>query len=332
MRPVDAAPPARRRRRPGGAVMTTLVVLATSALGMLLLWRVSGVLGGLPGVVLLAVWPYLLLGAPLVPLIALVLRRWVAGSVAVVLVLVMAATVAPRALSEPDDTVGVTLRVLTVNLYYGEADAVQVVDLVQRQQVDVLSLQELTPEAVAGLEDAGVGALMPHSVLDPRPGASGSGLYSRLPLTERPPLPGTQFAMPRARVAPLPNATVDLVTVHLFPPARRSTVGTWRREAAQLPAVSREVTCTVLAGDFNATLDHPPLRTLLGTGYRDAAEVVGQGLTPTWSNPGLAPPLTLDHVLVDSACGVRSVQVIEVRGSDHRAVLAELVVPDITLS
>ena len=37
----------------------------------------------------------------------------------------------------------------------------------------------------------------------------------------------------------------------------------------------------LLVGDFNATLDHAALRRLLDTGYRDAASVVGQGMTPT---------------------------------------------------
>ena len=54
----------------------------------------------------------------------------------------------------------------------------------------------------------------------------------------------------------------------------------------------------VLAGDFNATLDHAVFRDVLRLGYADAALQVGQALTPTWGPPGRRAVLTLDHVLV----------------------------------
>jgi endonuclease/exonuclease/phosphatase family metal-dependent hydrolase len=85
----------------------------------------------------------------------------------------------------------------------------------------------------------------------------------------------------------------------------------------------------VLAGDFNATLDHSGLRRLIRTGYRDAAATVGAGLAGTWGpyDGDPIPPVTIDHVLVDRRVRVRSVSVHRVPGSDHRAVLAELALP-----
>jgi hypothetical protein len=41
----------------------------------------------------------------------------------------------------------------------------------------------------------------------------------------------------------------------------------------------------------------------------------------------LPPPVTIDHVLADARCGWRAVRVFPVPHSDHRAVLAELVLP-----
>jgi endonuclease/exonuclease/phosphatase (EEP) superfamily protein YafD len=38
-------------------------------------------------------------------------------------------------------------------------------------------------------------------------------------------------------------------------------------------------------------------------------------------------PVTIDHVLADERCGVRELEVIPLPGGDHRAVLAELVLP-----
>jgi endonuclease/exonuclease/phosphatase (EEP) superfamily protein YafD len=85
----------------------------------------------------------------------------------------------------------------------------------------------------------------------------------------------------------------------------------------------------VLAGDFNATLDHALLRRLLDTGYRDAAATVGAGLVGTWGpyDGDPIPPVVIDHVLADRRVGVVAVSVHRVPGSDHRAVLASLTPP-----
>jgi endonuclease/exonuclease/phosphatase family metal-dependent hydrolase len=82
----------------------------------------------------------------------------------------------------------------------------------------------------------------------------------------------------------------------------------------------------LLIGDFNATLDHAAVRRLLDTGYVDAADAVGNGLTPTWQ-ASLVPPVSIDHVLVEEGIGVRAVRVHDIARSDHRAVVADLVVP-----
>ena len=81
----------------------------------------------------------------------------------------------------------------------------------------------------------------------------------------------------------------------------------------------------ILAGDFNASLDHAAMRRLLDRGYKDAAAQVGAGLIPTWpANKRIPPIITIDHVLVDHRVGVKAVSVHDVPGTDHRAVFAEL--------
>ena len=85
----------------------------------------------------------------------------------------------------------------------------------------------------------------------------------------------------------------------------------------------------ILAGDFNATLDHPELRALLDRGYVDAADAAGAGLKPTWPAPPRkrALPLTIDHILVDRRVRVERVTVVRIPRSDHRAVIAVLRLP-----
>ena len=81
---------------------------------------------------------------------------------------------------------GPMLRVLTMNLYFGRADAEVVVARVRQVGADVLFLQELTADAVTRLKQAGLDDLMPHTQLELRGGSRGSGIYSRFPLSEGP--------------------------------------------------------------------------------------------------------------------------------------------------
>ena len=122
--------------------------------------------------------------APL--LAALVTREWLVAAVAAAALTLLVVAVAPRALHGPrlagDATKGPRLVVMTVNLRFGEADPRAVVRLVREHHVDVLSLEELTPAAVAGLDAAGVRGLLPARVLRPRERAAGTGLMARSPL------------------------------------------------------------------------------------------------------------------------------------------------------
>ena len=65
-----------------------------------------------------------------------------------------------------------------------------------------------------------------------------------------------------------------------------AAVPLWTADLRDEPAADPANRATILAGDFNATLDHVELRRLLGTGYRDAAASLGRGLTPTWPYAG----------------------------------------------
>jgi endonuclease/exonuclease/phosphatase (EEP) superfamily protein YafD len=85
----------------------------------------------------------------------------------------------------------------------------------------------------------------------------------------------------------------------------------------------------ILAGDFNATLDHDELRRLIGRGYRDAAEQAGSGLRMTWPTDKSPLPamVAIDHVLADRRIRVAGARTVAIPGSDHRGVLADLVLP-----
>ncbi|MEU4327316.1 endonuclease/exonuclease/phosphatase family protein [Nonomuraea dietziae] len=287
--------------------------------------RVFGLEHGSFPTQLMTLTPYAL-AAGVVTTVVLAVRRRPAAVLALAACVALAATVLPRAFAEPLTVRGPALKVLTINLF-SRADAQAVVSLVKEFDPDVFSALELGPETVRRLDEAGLDTLMPHRVLQAERGASGSGLFAKHPLTE---LKGLftpiGHNMPAATVTLPSGVKAQVVAVHPNPPLG-SMAAEWYASLAALPAPSPDVV-RVLAGDFNASLDHRAMRDLLGKGYIDAAEAVGKGLTPTWPHGRLLPPLiTIDHVLADRRVGVARVEVRDVPRTDHRAVFAELRLP-----
>jgi endonuclease/exonuclease/phosphatase family metal-dependent hydrolase len=135
------------------------------------------------------------------------------------------------------------------------------------------------------------------------------------------------MAQPTA-LAELPNGyAVELICVHpVTPTLNRGGSAAWRGELALLPPPGELP--RVLAGDFNATLDHAAFREVLRLGYADAALHTGNALTPTWGPPGKNGLFTLDHVLVDRSCAVLEYSVHALPGSDHQCVYAEIQLPE----
>ncbi len=291
-------------------------------------WAVVRVLGlerGFPFVQLMAYTPYVAPLALAAGAIAALLRRWAPAVVAAITVAVLAALLAPRAIGDDARAGGPRLRVMTANAYRGSVPPEELVELVRRERVDVLAVQELTPPLAGGLERAGIGELLPHDLLSPG-WRGGSGLYSRLPLRRLPPFRGTKSVMVAATVGVRGAAPVRMISVHVAAPATADDIPGWRDDLRRLPAIPPSGPLQLLAGDFNSTLDHDELRELIGRGYRDATEATGAGFRTTWHGRR-APPVTIDHVLVPERAGVRDVSVHDLAGSDHRAVAATVALP-----
>jgi endonuclease/exonuclease/phosphatase (EEP) superfamily protein YafD len=302
--------------------------LAAACVGWAAL-RLLGLERGFPLVPLVAYTPFVAVAAAVVVIVAVLLGQRLPALVAALVAVALAVTIAPRALggpSSPDGMPGPRLRVLTANMHIGTGSADALVALVRSTHADVLSVQELTPDLVHRLDAAGLGELMPHFRLSARTGGTGTGLYSRAPLGDGDTPAGTTFVMIAARPQVRGAPPVEIVAVHPAAPTP-TRVGQWRRDLRALPPAG-SAPLRILAGDFNATLDHAELRRVIGTGYDDAAAQVGQGLRPTWPvGRRIPPPVTIDHVLADHRIGVRAVSVHTIPGTDHRAVFAELQLP-----
>jgi endonuclease/exonuclease/phosphatase family metal-dependent hydrolase len=275
--------------------------------------------------------PYVALVSVVAPIVALVSRRWTALAASLVVTAVLAACTLPRAMAMDVDDGGPSLRILSSNLMVGAVPPSALVDLVRKLRPDVLTLQELTPDVAEGLDKAGLGVLLPYKVDRSRPGTGGSGIYARFPVTPGQAIDIGGFGQARATVAVPDGKPVEIVSVHPCAPRYQDRYQCWADGLAALP--SPDGSRRVLAGDFNATLDHARVRRLLDEGYSDAADATGDGLATTWPyqpwhfNGFGIPAVTLDHVLVSRGVTVRGFSVHAVPATDHRAVFAELGLP-----
>jgi endonuclease/exonuclease/phosphatase (EEP) superfamily protein YafD len=224
----------------------------------------------------------------------------------------------------------VRLRVLTVNALGGAADPAAILRIVQQHDVDVLAVQELTPQLVSRLAAAGLAHLLPFSQLEPRPGSSGTGLWARWPLTPLPSLPGLTSATPRAQTGPPGGRAVTLTAVHPMAPTY-GHAAIWQRD---LTLIRQALTATdgphIVAGDFNASRDHRPFRDLLAaTGLTDCADSGQSRSWPGFTWPAIRvipalPVMRLDHVLAPRTAIVHVTRAIRIPRTDHYGLFADI--------
>lgn len=313
-------------RRIGGHKLGFFLVTFALAFIAFVVLRIAGIESLEVLVGAMALTPYVAAFGLVLGLLCVLLRRRLVGSIVVLLVLALATLLVPRVLSEEQPAAdGDRLRIMSINLYAGRADANTVARIAREQKVDLLVLPELTQEKDAALAAEGLNELLPNRVYDTDATGSGTAVLSKFALRQVVLMNESTLAQPSMVVDVPGNSDVELTAVHIQPGVRSGSVLTWRTELADLPRPAERI--RVLAGDFNASFDHAAFRSVLDRGYADAAESTGNGLTATWSQWPFGPPVTIDHILADSRCAFGSYAVFDVPGSDHKALVSEIVLP-----
>ncbi len=277
------------------------VPLYAAALVLLVVRRV---VGGRRGTVLV-----------LVPVVGLVAHAWWLAP------LFTGANPPPAAGAEP-------VSVMTANLRLGSADVTGVVREASRHGVDLLAVQEVTDPALALMEESGLADLYPFRAGTTGAGPAGTMLFSRAPVDDVVPL-ATELAGFTATVQ-LDDGPWRVVVVH--PQSPTWSLPRWRSDHRLVLEAAREVEADLVVGDLNATPDHAPLQALAEAGWRGVAELVNDGWQPTWPANGLERVLGLpaprvvhiDHVLVGERVAALRSDRVDVAGTDHTAVVAEV--------
>ena len=282
---------------------------------------------------LVALRPYLLVALPVLVLILLVLARWVRGAVlaaigVVVVLLAGAGMVATRAVAVPVPAGGRTLTVVAFNTYSGAADAAEVTALIREERPDVVSLLEAGLSFRARLAPLvePLGYRLITAVGEPEGDLGGvtAVVADHLGAVRSTTSTATPFPFVELEGGGLGDLRV--VAFHTLAP-RRGDVAQWRSDVSLVSRWCAGVQPAIIAGDFNATLDHSVLRSAI-SGCGDAAAQRGAGLVPTWPTwlPDWLGP-QIDHVLATEPIAAERFAVREIAGSDHRAVVARLRLP-----
>ncbi len=229
----------------------------------------------------------------------------------------------PFFVSDHRPAVGRPFTLLTLNTLTGTADPDSLMSAAAT--ADVVVLVEITPEGVAALNLRGWDREFPHVAGDLGPGASGTAVFSRFPLSGTTQIRGTEYGQWLTTVAVPGLGAVRLLAAHPCNPY--CAPGRWTAEHALLASALRAQGPgpLVAAGDFNAVDDHGPMLTLGRQGLTSATDVLGAGWLPTYpANSRVPPLLAIDHVLLNAGMTATSLRTVDVAGSDHLGLLATL--------
>lgn len=273
--------------------------------------------------------PLAVLAAGAAVLVFASIRRWVLVAVSAVVVGAVLFTQLPLWRAAPAPTDGPAITVLSSNLMMGAADVAELARIVSDVRPDVVSLQEVTPDAYTRIVASPIATVGLNEFAWPGPGATGTVLLTRAPQRGRAKLPGMVLHNLVA-VTDLPGAPgTRVLAVHSGAPVPGAGYGelaikdlkALRGHIEKLPPGPM-----IAIGDFNATWDHKHYRDLLAGGIEDATDQAGGGWLPTYPTDkiGHRPVVAIDHVISRGFVATK-VRTVELAGTDHRVLIVTLV-------
>lgn len=215
------------------------------------------------------------------------------------------------------------LRVLQMNVLQPNTAHDAAIVQALESDADLISVQEVSPEWAQALQ-SGLQRRYPYVHIEPRTDCYGIALFSKHPfqavrtITMR----GDPFVEAYVEVHGRP---VRMLAVHATSPI---SYGHFRRRNDQLELlgryVARDDTATILIGDLNTVPWDQAFR-------RFCSRSGLHSLTPlshrTWPSVGPFAVIPLDHVLATDGISSTTIRTVPIKGSDHRALIADLQLP-----
>lgn len=269
--------------------------------------------------------PWLLLAGIPATIILAATRRWLTTALTVILLGVGIWTQAPLFIAS-DAPSGERTVVVQSNITLGAANVSELVAKVRASKAHLLTVEELTPEALDRIEKTDLRSLLPYEFVVPGEGGVGTGIFSRYPLRNTAELSDFGLNNLRAEVDLPGAANTTVFAVHPIPPYPYEP-WRWVEEMKRLRGIFGSTTTerVIVSGDFNATWDHKQFRELLTDGFADATDQAGAGWKMTFPADRSYPALIgIDHVISRGFTAVE-LDSFGIGDADHRGLVVSLI-------
>jgi len=214
--------------------------------------------------------------------------------------------------------------VVAANLLYTNVQPRTVVAALVAHDADVLVTVETPPAVASALATSGYRMAARGWML-----GSNTMVWSTHPARALPPIVLNDRSLPVAEVQ-LPGGPVIVTGVHLMSPTSEETLRRWKSNwEGLLPSLTALDGPVVVAGDFNTSRVHQPMRKLAESYDNSSARSIFSPFHPTWPTipyQWWSVPVQifdLDHVLVRGVA-VHAYDRFAIPGSDHLGVRADL--------
>lgn len=226
----------------------------------------------------------------------------------------------PGTVGSVDEGSGNALRVGVVNVLSRNPEAAVAVGELAAEEPDVMAILEVPPSLESDLH-----GLAGWPVRDVRARTDNFGIAVFGPegsSVEQRTMGGVPW---RILQVPVGHRIIEVVAAHTLPPVVEDYRQSWLQQLEWLAERNRDGRTRVVIGDLNITRHNPRFRVL--SGLNDAFARAGRAGVRTWTPLKLGPDLLrLDHVLVSDGVRVAEIRALPRRGSDHRGIVADLVV------
>lgn len=257
-----------------------------------------------------------------------ILRRRNIALLLLALVILNATFVVPWYLGEDQPGAsGQEITLLQANVLARNGQTGALMSQIDQVQPDIVVIQEMSADWLETMLQRA--DEYPYHVAEPRDGAFGIGMFSKIPLADERIVRAPPIDLPEVR-AVLKTAGGDIyfASAHPMPPIGKAGVEARNTQLQALGAALGAMTRpTILMGDLNISMWAPTYRAFEeASNLRNARK--GFGLVPTF--PVFLPiaGIPIDHVLVSDEIAVLEFRQGERTGSDHWPIIVRLRLPD----
>ena len=236
------------------------------------------------------------------------------------------------------------MRIMTLNVYNGHADAAQMVACVRDNNIELLALQEVTWDFLDELAEQGIYDYLPYAAYSEQGEWDNGGMNCLFSLTPLYDVSGdllpTELSAMCAGTVEVGDRYLRFVSCHPSSP-HLGGEKQWNAGLSTIGELSEYDHTYVIMGDFNSTWNHARFRALLGSTFVDAGQQAGEGFHMTWPadyeiatgldlpnrvNRNLPALIEIDHIVytADADVFVGDLKTVKISGTDHMALIATL--------